>query len=132
CGGPDQDPDLRLGVLLRVVEGQTRGVRCAAAGGPEAGRDPGGAGAAVTENRRLRGAPARRPDLVRPDPDRARPGGRAGASPPPIAILRGMGKFRGTVRRSDLEGGHWQLEAEDGTTYVLEGTTGAIESDGAR
>lgn len=43
-----------------------------------------------------------------------------------------MGKFRGTVRRSDLEGGHWQLEAEDGTTYVLEGKTGGIETDGAR
>jgi hypothetical protein len=43
-----------------------------------------------------------------------------------------MAKFRGTVRRSDLEGGHWQLEAEDGETYVLEGATGGIESDGAR
>lgn len=43
-----------------------------------------------------------------------------------------MAKFRGTVRRNDLEGGHWQLEAEDGKTYVLEGTTGAIEADGAR
>jgi hypothetical protein len=43
-----------------------------------------------------------------------------------------MAKFRGTVRRSDLEGGHWQLEAEDGKTYVLEGATGAIEADGAR
>jgi hypothetical protein len=43
-----------------------------------------------------------------------------------------MGKFRGTVRRSDLEGGHWQLEADDGTTYVLEGTTGGIEQDGAK
>jgi hypothetical protein len=43
-----------------------------------------------------------------------------------------MGKFHGTVRRSDLEGGHWQLEADDGTTYVLEGTTGGIEQDGAK
>jgi hypothetical protein len=43
-----------------------------------------------------------------------------------------MAKFRGTVRRSDLEGGHWQLEAEDGKIYVLEGLTGAIETDGAR
>ena len=48
------------------------------------------------------------------------------------AILLGMGKFRGTVRRNDLEGGHWQLEAEDGTTYVLEGATGAIAADGAQ
>jgi hypothetical protein len=43
-----------------------------------------------------------------------------------------MGKFRGTVRRSDLEGGHWQLEAEDGNTYVLQGTTSGREADGAR
>jgi len=43
-----------------------------------------------------------------------------------------MGKFRGTVRRSDLEGGHWQLEADDGTTYVLEGAPAAVEADGAK
>jgi hypothetical protein len=43
-----------------------------------------------------------------------------------------MAKFHGTVRRSDLEGGHWQLEGEDGTTYVLEGATGGIEQDGAK
>jgi len=42
-----------------------------------------------------------------------------------------MAKFHGTVRRSDLEGGHWQLEADDGTTYVLEGATRGIEQDGA-
>jgi hypothetical protein len=42
-----------------------------------------------------------------------------------------MAKYRGTVRRNDLEGGHWQLEAEDGTHYVLEGATTAIEQDGA-
>ncbi|HVV50940.1 MAG TPA: hypothetical protein VHO06_14835 [Polyangia bacterium] len=43
-----------------------------------------------------------------------------------------MSKFRGTVRRSDLEGGHWQLEADDGTTYVLEGATRGIEQEGAK
>jgi hypothetical protein len=43
-----------------------------------------------------------------------------------------MAKYRGTVRRSDLEGGHWQLEAEDGTTYVLEGATRGIEQHGAK
>ena len=43
-----------------------------------------------------------------------------------------MSKIRGTVRRSDLEGGHWQLEADDGTTYVLEGATRPIEQDGAK
>jgi hypothetical protein len=43
-----------------------------------------------------------------------------------------MGKFRGTIRRSDLEGGHWQLEADDGTTYVLEGAIKAVEQDGTQ
>jgi hypothetical protein len=43
-----------------------------------------------------------------------------------------MAKFRGTVRRNDLEGGHWQLEADDGTHYVLEGAIHAIEQDGAK
>jgi hypothetical protein len=43
-----------------------------------------------------------------------------------------MSKIRGTVRRSDLEGGHWQLEADDGTTYVLEGATRPIEQDGVK
>ena len=43
-----------------------------------------------------------------------------------------MAKFRGTVRRNDLEGGHWQLEADDGTTYTLEGATGAFAQDGAK
>ena len=42
-----------------------------------------------------------------------------------------MAKYRGTVRRNELEGGHWQLVADDGTTYVLEGAPGAIEKDGA-
>ena len=36
------------------------------------------------------------------------------------------------VRRNDLEGGHWQLEADDGTTYTLEGAPRAIEQDGAK
>jgi hypothetical protein len=43
-----------------------------------------------------------------------------------------MAKFRGTVRRNDLEGGHWQLEADDGTTYTLEGAPNAIAQDGAK
>jgi hypothetical protein len=43
-----------------------------------------------------------------------------------------MAKFHGTVRRSDLEGGHWQLVAEDGTTYVLEGAMRGLEQDGAK
>jgi hypothetical protein len=47
-----------------------------------------------------------------------------------------MAKFRGTIRKNDLEGGHWQLEADDGTTYVLEGLDGAalrgLQQDGAK
>jgi len=43
-----------------------------------------------------------------------------------------MAKYRGTVRRNDLEGGHWQLEGDDGTTYVLEGASAAIAQDGAK
>jgi hypothetical protein len=43
-----------------------------------------------------------------------------------------MAKFRGKVQRSDLEGGHWQLVADDGKTYVLEGAPKAIEVDGAK
>ena len=31
-----------------------------------------------------------------------------------------MAKFLGTVRQNDLEGGHWQLVAENGTEYVLD------------
>ena len=42
-----------------------------------------------------------------------------------------MAKYRGTVRRNDLEGGHWQLEGDDGTTYTLEGAPKGIEQDGA-
>jgi hypothetical protein len=43
-----------------------------------------------------------------------------------------MGKFRGTVRKNDLEGGHWQLVADDGKTYVLQGTLRGIDQDGAK
>jgi hypothetical protein len=43
-----------------------------------------------------------------------------------------MAKYRGTIRKSDLEGGHWQLEADDGTTYVLEGAPAGVTHDGAK
>lgn len=44
-----------------------------------------------------------------------------------------MAKFRGTVRRNDLEGGHWQLVADDGTEYVLDAADGdANLAEGAR
>jgi hypothetical protein len=32
-----------------------------------------------------------------------------------------MAKYKGKVERSDLEGGFWTLEDDDGNTYKLEG-----------
>lgn len=32
-----------------------------------------------------------------------------------------MAKYKGKVSRSDLEGGFWTLETDDGNTYKLEG-----------
>jgi hypothetical protein len=43
-----------------------------------------------------------------------------------------MAKFRGTIRRNDLEGGHFQLVAEDGTAYQIEGADAALSEEGAR
>jgi hypothetical protein len=43
-----------------------------------------------------------------------------------------MPKFRGTIRHNDLEGGHWQLVADDGTTYQVEGSDPALKQDGAK
>jgi hypothetical protein len=44
-----------------------------------------------------------------------------------------MAKFRGSVRRNDLEGGHWQLVAENGSEYVLDVEAGdPALVDGAR
>ena len=44
-----------------------------------------------------------------------------------------MSKLVGTVKRSDLEGGQWILETEDGDTYQLVGAiTGAKDGMRAR
>lgn len=48
------------------------------------------------------------------------------------ATLSGMAKIRGTLKKSDLEGGHMQLLAEDGTTYEIEGQDPLLSRDGAR
>jgi hypothetical protein len=40
-------------------------------------------------------------------------------------------KVRGKVERRDLEGGIWQLVADDGTRYTLVGAVGRLKS-GAR
>jgi hypothetical protein len=42
-----------------------------------------------------------------------------------------MAKLTGTIRRSDLEGGLWILEAEDGDRYQLQGQVSGLK-DGAR
>jgi len=43
----------------------------------------------------------------------------------------GMKKLTGTVKRSDLEGGHWVLETADGERYQLHGHTAGLK-DGMR
>lgn len=43
-----------------------------------------------------------------------------------------MAKLKGKVVRSDLEGGFWTLEAEDGTTYKLEGGGADLLKAGVR
>ncbi len=43
-----------------------------------------------------------------------------------------MAKLKGKVKRSDLEGGFWTLEAEDGTTYKLEGGAADLLRAGVR
>ena len=40
-----------------------------------------------------------------------------------------MAKYRGTLRRNDLEGGHWQLVADDGASYVLDQASLGSEGD---
>jgi hypothetical protein len=37
-------------------------------------------------------------------------------------------KLKGTIRRNDLEGGHWTLQTEKGETYQLVGATGSTGS----
>jgi hypothetical protein len=40
-------------------------------------------------------------------------------------------KLKGTIRRSDLEGGHWVLQTDDGDQYQLIGKLDGI-SDGQK
>jgi hypothetical protein len=46
------------------------------------------------------------------------------------AMLGRMPKFTGTIRRSDLEGGFFELHTDDGDVYRLEG--GSQPKEGAR
>jgi hypothetical protein len=43
-----------------------------------------------------------------------------------------MPKFRGTIKYNDLEGGHYQLVADDGTAYEVDGSDPALKEDGAQ
>jgi hypothetical protein len=43
-----------------------------------------------------------------------------------------MAKFRGTISHNALEGGHFQLLADDGTVYEVEGNDALLRRDGAR
>ena len=43
-----------------------------------------------------------------------------------------MGKFRGTIRKSDLEGGVFQLVAEDGEIYEIEGNDPLLKKEGCK
>lgn len=43
-----------------------------------------------------------------------------------------MPKYRGTIRRNELEGGHYQLVADDGTAYQVEGADPVLTQDGVR
>jgi hypothetical protein len=43
-----------------------------------------------------------------------------------------MAKYKGKVSRSDLEGGYFTLEADDGTSYKLEGGGADLLKPGVR
>ena len=43
-----------------------------------------------------------------------------------------MAKLRGTIVRSDLEGGVYQFHAEDGTVYEVDGDDPLLKKEGAK
>jgi hypothetical protein len=43
-----------------------------------------------------------------------------------------MAKYRGTVKHTDLEGGLWELHAESGEVYELDGGGADLRRDGVR
>ncbi len=43
-----------------------------------------------------------------------------------------MAKFQGTVKKNDLEGGFWELVADDGEHYQLRGAASALCVEGQR
>ena len=40
--------------------------------------------------------------------------------------------YRGIIRHSDLEGGHWTFEAADGKVYQLKGGDDGLRRDGVK
>jgi hypothetical protein len=43
-----------------------------------------------------------------------------------------MAKLTGTVRKNDLEGGIWELHADDGERYQLRGGDAQLRAEGQR
>ncbi len=43
-----------------------------------------------------------------------------------------MAKFTGTVHKNDLEGGVWELHADDGERYQLRGGDGKLRAEGQK
>ena len=43
-----------------------------------------------------------------------------------------MATFKGTVKKNDLEGGFWELVADDGEHYQLRGAAAALCQEGQR
>ena len=43
-----------------------------------------------------------------------------------------MAKFSGTVKKNDLEGGFWELHADDGERYQLSGGDDDLRREGVR
>jgi hypothetical protein len=43
-----------------------------------------------------------------------------------------MAKISGTVKKNDLEGGFWELHADDGERYQLDGGDERLRTEGAR
>lgn len=41
-----------------------------------------------------------------------------------------MATYRGTVRKSDVEGGVWELESDDGQRYQLRGGSAGLKVEG--
>lgn len=47
-----------------------------------------------------------------------------------LGYARPMSKYRGTVRKNDLEGGFWELETGDGERYQLRGGDAGLRVEG--